>query len=145
MLFTNLSDDFDHKKFLEDFKESKCYWPPLKLEDADQNKFLETTLQLQHGTVAYRLKNDNEQERKVWRYHHYRSRLDYTTKRATMMATLRKVHLMASDGKQLLHSILAKCKEFYDLEYPPGILRHMCRIIAHETGHPMWTAAQRYI
>ena len=43
-------------------------------------------------------------------------------KRATLMATLRKVHLMASDSEQLMVSAIAKLQEFLDLEYTIGIL-----------------------
>ena len=33
-------------KFIQDFKESTCYMPPLKLEDAGSETFLETRLAL---------------------------------------------------------------------------------------------------
>ena len=56
---------------------------------------------------------------------------------------------MASDPEQLTISAMAKCKEFLDLEYPPGILRYMCAALARETGHSSWSMAiptvKRYI
>ena len=33
--------------------------------------FLETRFETSADGMRYRLKNDNEKERKVWRYHHY--------------------------------------------------------------------------
>ena len=92
--------------------------------------------------ISYRLKNVNEESIKVWRYHHYRSRLAYATKRATMMAALRKAFDMGSDSEQKLIGIQAKCKEFINLEYPPGILKFMCERLYHETGHTVWLIAK---
>ena len=45
---------------------------------------------------------------------------------------------MACDSKQKLIGIKAKCKEFIDLEYPPGILRFMCVKLYHETRDTVW-------
>ena len=42
-----------------------------------------------------------------------------------MLAALKKVEKMASDNDELEFSALAKCKEFLNLGYPRGILRHM--------------------
>ena len=77
-------------------------------------------------------------ERKVWRYHDYESRLDYTTKRATIKNALQKVHYMASDYDQLAISAMAKCKEFMDLNYPKGILKHYCTRMFVETRVMTW-------
>ena len=81
----------------------------------------------------------------VWRYHHYRSRMDYTIKRATMLATLRKVHMMASDADSFEASALSKCKEFINLGYPIGILRHMCGILAHSEGQVGWMRIRKQL
>ena len=35
---------WDHERFLLDFERSECYHPPLALEDAKDDTFLETTL-----------------------------------------------------------------------------------------------------
>ena len=97
--------------------------------DAVSDTFLETVFSNSidaDRTVRCRLKNVNENETRVWRYHHYRSQLDYTTKRAILMSTLRKVDAMASDSQQLTLSAHAKCREFFRLGYPSGILRYMC-------------------
>ena len=74
----------------------------------------------------------------VWRYHAWRSQLDYTTKRAILMSTLRKVDAMASDSQQLAISACAKCREFLRIGYPRGILRYMCAVLERETGHHAW-------
>ena len=74
--------------------------------------------------------------------YYYRSRLAYTTKRATMMAALRKAFDMGSDSEQKLIGIQAKCKEFIDLEYPPGILKFMCMRLYHETRDTVWLIAK---
>ena len=54
------------------------------------------------------------------------------------MATLRKVHKMASDSDQLLISGASKLKEFALLNYPLGIRKYMCAIMAKETSSLTW-------
>ena len=90
MLFYSKNPIWASERFLQDFSKSECYWAPLKLEEAEPGKFLETSYVKEGSHISYRLKNVNEESIKVWRYHHYRSRLAYATKRATMMAALRK-------------------------------------------------------
>ena len=111
----------------EEFKsaltKSECYWHPLKLEDAGQTRFLETEFDSDGDSVRYRLKNENAQGPNIWRYHHYKSALPYETKRATLLACLRKVHEMTSDNSQLFRSAMEKLREFKNLQYPLGILR----------------------
>ena len=54
-------------------------------------------------------------------------------KRATLLATLRKVHKMAaSNNNMLVKSALAKLNEFRELGYPAGIRIRwfMCAILA---------------
>ena len=75
--------------------------------DAVSGTFLETVFSNSidaDRTVRCRLKNVNESEMRVWRYHHYRSQLDYTTKRAILMSMLRKVDAMASDSHSTTHT-----------------------------------------
>jgi len=142
MLFYSKNPIWASERFLQDFSKSECYWAPLKLEEAEPGKFLETSYVKEGSHISYRLKNVNEESIKVWRYHHYRSRLAYATKRATMMAALRKAFDMGSDSEQKLIGIQAKCKEFINLEYPPGILKFMCVRLYHETGHTVWLIAK---
>lgn len=144
LLITTKDARFDESKFLKDFQSSSCYWNPMSLEDASNGTYLETTYEVANGKeLSHRLKNANETESKVWRYHHYNSRLDYTTKRAILFSTLRKVHKMASNSKQLHISAIAKCKEYIKLHYPVGILKYMCSIMARETANHIWLQVRR--
>jgi hypothetical protein len=146
LLLTSQAAWWDRARFLEDFTRSECYWGPLKLEDAGMGCFLESTFfPTPNGEIRYRLKNVNEHTRTVWRYHHYRSQVDYATKRAILFGALRKVDKMASDPEQLVISAMAKCEEFLYLEYPRGILRHMCTVLARETGHCAWLTVKNHI
>ena len=114
---------WDQERFLRDFTASECYWAPLKLEPCDGDVFLETEFsQTMSGRVRCRLKNVNSDTTRVWRYHDYRSHLDYATKRAVLLSTLRKVDRMCSDESMRLESAVTKCKEFLRLGYPEGII-----------------------
>ena len=42
-----------------------------------------------------------------------------------------------------LVSAIAKCNEFLRLDYPIGILRYMCAIMARETANPTWMTVRR--
>ena len=132
------AEGWDRERFLRDFTASECYWKPLTLEQGTEGTFLETRFRTLPNGITYRLKNDNETRKTVWRYHHYYSGLPYRMKRATLMATLRKVHLMASDSEQLMVSAVAKLQEFLDLKYPVGILRFMCAIMARDYSDITW-------
>ena len=139
------SDQWDKDKFLSDFK-ANCYWDPLKLEaPPHQDAFLETSFHISNGIVETRLKNDNEFGTNIWRYHHFESQMSYTIKRATVMATLRKVDLHASSPSQLFISARSKISEFLRKGYPAGILRYMCSILAKETKKSMWYRIRTYI
>jgi hypothetical protein len=139
LLFTSNATWWDQETFLKDFTRSECYWKPLKLEPGKDDTFLESHFFVTpEGTVRYRLKNDNETGTQVWRYHHYRSHVDYSTKRATLLSTLKKVDRMASDSEQRAISARAKCAEFLRLGYPRGIIRYMCAVLARESGHVEW-------
>ena len=115
-----------------------CNWKPLKLEEGGVDTFLETKFYVQDNVAHYRLKNDNENGKKIWRYHDYSSYGSYVKKRATMFNCLRKVAKSASDEHQLFYSALAKLKEFEQLNYPVGIRRFACTILARDTGNDAW-------
>ena len=66
-------------------------------------------------------------------------------KRATLLSTLRKVDLHASDGKQLQISAMAKVNEFLRLGYPAGTLRFMCSTLALETRRTEWYQIRKLI
>ena len=139
-------DRWDRTAFLSDFVSSECYWKPLKLEECAVGTFLESEFHFDTlGALKYRLKNVNAKAPKVWRYHAYSSGLDYATKRATLLSTLKKVDRMASDATERIPSALDKCREFLQLGYPVGILKYMCGLITSETGHMEWLHVKRLL
>ena len=68
MLFRE-APNWDYGRFLVDFARSECYHPPLTLENAKDDTFLETTFSIEGGRIRYWLKNDNPfgGPAKVWR------------------------------------------------------------------------------
>ena len=139
IMMTGGQGDWKKEEFLEDFMKSDCYWKPLKLEKGKDNIFLETKFKVAtNGEIHYKIKNDNENEIKIWRYHDYNSNISYSLKRSILLATLRKVHKMANTPHQLLLSGTCKLNEFALLNYPVGIRKYMCAIMAKETSTLMW-------
>ena len=134
------SNTWDYQTFLKDFQKSDIYWDPLELKETDPTTFLETRFELKDGKLEHRLKNINEAGpmTAVWRYQHFKSYGGYTTKRATLFSTLTKVHKMASDDTQLLKSALAKLDEFKAVEYPAGIRKFACAIMARDYDSLIW-------
>ena len=119
LLFARKAPGWDHERFIKDFTASECYHPPLKLEDAKDDTFLETTFEVRPGgRIRHWLKNDNPQggPPKIWRYQHFASYCSFEQKRATLMACLKKVHGMANDGAALYQSALKKLAEFRELQ-----------------------------
>ena len=74
-------EGWDATRFYEDFKRSECYMPPLRLEEANDGTFLETSFEVQHGRINYRLKNTNTRSKEVWRYHSFDSYATFGQKR----------------------------------------------------------------
>ena len=146
LLVYSKASGWDHERFVRDFVRSECYWPPLKLEDAKEATFLETTFDMKEdGSLAYWLKNDNAERRKIWRYQHYRSHAPFAQKKALVTASLRKVHKMASDRRWLYRSAQDKLREFIALSYPLNLLRSVCNLLAYSTGVSTWLAVRRDI
>ena len=137
---------WDHEKFMADFKKSGgCYFEPLKLEPGKDGTFLETQYELRDGKFSYRLKNENlisDRSPKVWRYQHYKSHSTAAQKRAVLIATLRKVHSMASGPEVIFQSARQKLAEFERLQYPPAMLRGACGYIGKITGEGRWIAVR---
>ena len=74
LMFYAENESWDYRRFVQDFEESKCYWPPLKLEAGDESTFLESKFFVNDDGIRYRIKNVNEEgENRVWRYHRYDS------------------------------------------------------------------------
>ena len=137
---------WDHERFLRDFTRSECYWPPLKLEDAKENTFLETTFEIRaNGELTYWLKNDNANEKKIWRYQHWRSHAPFAQKKALVIACLRKVHKMTSDRRRRYLSALDKLREFIALDYPINLLRSSCNLLSFSTGDTTWIGVRNTI
>ena len=80
------STSFDSNKLLRDLSKSECYLPPLKLEDAKEDTFLETTFQIRDNRLQYKLKNDNKptEETKIWRYAAFDSQASFQQKRSVI-------------------------------------------------------------
>ena len=138
IMFYVTDNSWDYQRFLEDFKRSECYAQPLKLEAGNDNIFLENEFTITDGHIQYWLKNTNTIQYNVWRYQHINSYTPYSQKRATLVATLKKVDRMASDAEMCYYSAQDKLREFTSLGYPTTMLRYVCQRVGRETGHRIW-------
>ena len=129
---------WDSERFCNDFAQSTCYHPPLKLVEGTDNTFLETRFKIENNKIKHWLKNENEQYTKVWRYQHFHSHGPYLQKRALLTTCLKKVHKMASEPELLEFSGLAKVKEFLKLKYPRYVVKAACSYMAASTGERTW-------
>ena len=147
LLVFRKADWWDHQHFLERFTRSDCYHPPLALEDAKDDTFLETTFAINHGHVRHWLKNENPigGPAKVWRYQHWASYCSFEQKRATLSACLKKVHGMASDPDAVYQGGLQKLDEFRRLAYPKTVLRGACTYMAACTSCFAWIRVRRIV
>lgn len=138
---------WDHARFTADFARSDCYHPPLTLEDAKDDTFLETTFAIDHGRIRHWLKNENPVggPPRVWRYQHWASYCSFEQKRATLSACLKKVHSMASDADAVYVSALQKLDEFRRLAYPKSVLRGACTYMAACTSCYAWIRVRRVV
>ena len=77
ILLLSRSGKWNKQRFLEHLEKSECYWKPLTLEAGKKGVYLETSFQSEQtggsSQLSHRLKNDNEEQINVWRYHHYHS------------------------------------------------------------------------
>ena len=119
--------------------ETKCYEEPLKLTPGNEKTYLETSFTIEDNTIRYCLKNDNiRTPGKIWRYALVDSHTPYAQKKATITATLTKVHKMASDNGMRRASAIQKLKEFKELGYTRSSLRQACTRIWLSTGDATW-------
>ena len=146
-MFYRRTNWWDHERFLADFARSACYHPPLALEDAKEDTFLETTFAVNGGGIRHGLKNDNPMggPPKVWRYQHWASYCSFEQKRATLSACLKKVHSMASDAEAVFTSAVQKLDEFRQLAYPKSVLRGACTYMAACTACYAWIRVRRVV
>ena len=132
-----------------DFKqqiEKTCYEAPLELTPGNDETFLETSFTIENNRIRYSLKNDNiSNPGKVWRYTFIDSHAPYAQKRATVTATLSKVHKMASDEGMLLASAVQKLKEFKELGYTRSSLRQACAKLWLKTSDATWKEVRQRI
>ena len=145
-------DNFEAKRYMDDViifhtnkfdvqKIHQCYNAPLKLEDATNDTFLESTFQITgKDKIQYWLKNDNQPGKppKIWRYAHFHSHMAFNQKKAILKACLQKVHKMASDNETRRISAVHKLVEFGNLEYPYKLLWTMCTTMGVQTRNPIW-------
>ena len=135
------SPNFDSNSFKEAFSKSECYPPPLKLEDAKENTFLETSFQITHDNkIHHWLKNENvpTEPAKKWRYAHFNSHNPFMQKRAVFLACLKKVQQMASDTQILKQSAIQKIEEFRKLQYPRKLVWTLCTTMGVQTRQSAW-------
>jgi hypothetical protein len=134
------NQEWDSKKFCEDFQQSTCYMQPLKLEEGKPDTFLETRFKItEENQIKFWLKNDNENgEDKVWRYQHFHSHMPYIQKRSILNACLKKAHKMASDKETLRKSGADKAREFQRRGYPIGMLKAVCQYMAASQNDMTW-------
>ena len=145
LLVRSLCSSWDAEQFLYSLK-NELYDTPLTLLEGSPHIFLETHFSVQdNNVVLHRLKNDNEDMCKVWRYQHYHSAGRYQTKLSTLLSNLMKVQFYASDAMQLRVSAVAKLREYQRLKYPMGILRHVCGVVAFQTGIDDWKYMCQYL
>ena len=130
----------DEEKFLRDIS-GECYLPPLKLEDGGEATFLETSFKITRtGRIRHWLKNENlaGAPPKTHRYAHFHSHADFSQKRATLTACLKKLQKMASDPIALKTSAVQKLAEFARLKYPSKLLWTACTTMGVNTRDPTW-------
>ena len=109
-----------------------------KLEDGHTGIFLETEIMIQGNQIRHKLKNDNANGTKIWRYADIRSNNRYTYKKAAMLNSLQKVDYMASDDSMLIGSAIDKLREFAILGYTKGMLYDACTRMAVFTRATAW-------
>ena len=111
------------------------------MEDGGKDTFLETTFEItEANTIRFWLKNTNEEGKPptIWRYAHFASYAPFEQKRAVLMACLRKIHKMSSDGLARMRSARQKLHEFKQLEYPSRMLWTACTTMGVTTRDTIW-------
>ena len=145
LLIYDKSANWHSEAFVRDFQQSLCYMPPLKLEEATQDIYLETRFQLANNTVGTRLKNVNEhQPNLVWKYKSYSSYDPPSQKRGVLLGVMRKLSQHASTDEQFLYSAACKFRELCACGYPRAYLRGLCHTMAQKSKDPRWFKASLY-
>ena len=131
---------FDAQTLMADLSHSHCYLPPLKLEQAPPDTFLETTFRIENNHITYKIKNENHENAppKTWRYAHFKDHTAFAQKRSVLQATLMKVHNLASDNENIYVSAKQKLAEFRRLQYPERMLWTACTTVGVRTRRRIW-------
>jgi len=126
-------EGWDSNAFIKDFERSECYFPPLNLEEGEQDTFLETRFRVEDdNNITYWLKNANEDGRcNVWRYQHFHSYSPFLQKRALVTACLKKVHNMAST----VHHLYSKRVHMINLQNSAACNTH---VVCLRRRRPIW-------
>ena len=105
LLVTDRSAGWDSSAFIGDFQASTCYLPPLKLEEATQDTYLETFIELENNRFNHRLKNTFEKRADLaWKYKDYYSYNQRSQKRGLIAGILMKLDLIASASGRLVNA-----------------------------------------
>ena len=119
--------------------------PPLKLVDGKPGTFLENEFEIiAANTVRYWLKNEADANF-AWKYAHADSHAAFAQKKATLIASLKKIDKIVSDKGALHHSAYKKLGEFLRLGYPKTILKKACARVAWETSNQNWISIRNLI
>ena len=145
LLIYNKGGNWSSDEFVHDFQKSLCYMPPLKLEEATQDVYLETRFQLANNAVGTRLKNLNEREPNlVWKYKSYSSYDPPAQKRGILLGVMKKLSHHASSDKQFFYSAACKFRELHVCGYPRAYLRGVCYTMARKAKDLRWVKASLY-
>ena len=134
-MLIDTNSSYDWEAFKRDFRASLCYMPPLKLEDAAQDTFLETFLDVQRSNVEWRLKNKNEGAHNsvpvtvFFNHQHYDSYGPVHMKRGAVIGVLKKMKKLCSSEAQQQRSLEAKKQELANLNYPRTLLVHLANTL----------------
>ena len=142
MIIYREDPDWDHHRFISDFRRSECYQQPLTLTDGREGVFLENKFWVKKNKIDFTIKNDNEEKNTIWRYHHFYDNTTYEQKRATLVACLRKVQHLSSDPVLMGDAALAKIAEFRRLRYPVSVLCKICSFLGASSGEATWIAVR---
>ena len=132
--------EFDATKFKNDLAASECYAKPLKLEEAKEGTFLESSFQIKGNRIIHTIKNDNTEREphKIWRYAHFKSYTPFQQKKAVLGAALKKVEKFSNTHNGTITSGLQKVQEFTRLQYPRKMIWSACTTMGVQSRNTAW-------
>ena len=137
LLFYRKSTRWGHRAFLTDFARSECYHPPLKLEDAKDDTFLETTFAIEGQSIRH------------WSTSAALLQRSGATSISPVIAPLRRSGPRSQPACERFKPWRAmappceavRCKklsEFHALGYPIAVLRGVCTYLGASSGRYEW-------